>query len=240
MRNFNRPVATVLTSMAAFLGGNALAPSTAAADQAPISSPKVFKECARIATKQEIVIKPDQTATADTGFDWKVAVPKGTVGRADFTLTTERGGPIVTPSGVSCPGVVTDKTTMYLKSGASTTTIPDGIPQSTFGNADLNAPAPSPLISEGSFSYRRLCQIAKRHSKNTVRLDFLETMTYTEPGYPTFQGKSDYSQEFINSFTPDPALGLPCKQNKSGYQFDINDPPTMGVLQADITTPPTL
>jgi hypothetical protein len=231
MRNFNQPVSTVLTSMAAFLGGNALAPSTAAADQAPITSSKVFKECARIATKQEIVIKPNQTATADTGFDWKVAVPKGTVGRADFTLTTERGGPVETPSGVSCTGVVTDKTTMYLKSGASTTTIPDGAPQSTFGNADLNAQDSIVSITEGSFSYRRLCQIAKRHGRNTVRLDFLETMTYTEPGYPTFQGTNDYSQEFLNSFTPDPALGLPCRQNKSGYHFDINNPPTMGVVQ---------
>ncbi len=231
MRNFNRPVAAVLTSMATFLGGNALAQSTANADQAAISPPPVFKECAKVATLQELVIKPNQTVTTDTGFDWKVAVPTGTVGRANFTLTTEQGGPITTVKGIACDGVVTDKTTMYLKSGAYTKTIPDAGTQMTFSNASVNEQNPLTSTNEGSFSYERLCQIVKRHHRDTVRLDLLETMTYTEPGYPTFKAESDYSQEFVNGDgIPDPAWGLPCKQNKSGFHFEVNNPPTMGVV----------
>ena len=235
MRNFNRPAAAVLTSMAAFLGGNALALSTAKADQAPISPPQVFKECAKVATMQELVIQQNQTVTTDTGFDWKVAVPKGTVGRANFSLATEQGGLITTLKGVPCDGVVTDKTTMYLKSGAYTKTVPGAGTQMTFSNASVNEQNPLTSINEGSFSYEHFCQIAKRHARHTVRLDLLETMTYTEPGYPTFQAESDYSQEFVNGDgIADPAWGLPCKQNKAGFHFEVNNPPTMGVVPSPV------
>jgi hypothetical protein len=234
MRNFNQPVAAVLASMASFLGGNALAPSVAAA---ATSTPQVFEACAKVATQQELVIQTNQTITTDTGFDWDVTVPKGTTGRANFKLTSEQGGPVITPAGDSCDGVVTDKATMYLKSGSSTETVPGAGTELTFTADDVNEQVPLESTDEGSFSYRRLCRIAKRHARNTVRLDLLKTMTYTEPGYPTFEGRNDYSREFINGpFYPDPSLGLPCSHNKAGYNFDVNNPATMGV----VATPPGL
>jgi len=183
MRNFNQPVMTVLASAAAFAGAKALAPSIAAADQAAISSPQLFQDCAYQATANpDFVIVGDSMGIEPTA----VSAHRAT---ADFQLEDQQGGEIGDGTGadraLTCNGSLTVRDTIQLKVGSFTTTVPNASVELTVDNSSMQEYNSPDASASGSFSYLKACKIAKqlRGPRAGVTAKVIETHTYTDTGY---------------------------------------------------------
>jgi hypothetical protein len=200
MRNFNQPIAVALASAASLLGSNALAAQAQA--EMPVSSPQLFGQCA-----QDVVQYGDGPSLSAN-----IDVRPGVTGQATFSLDNHQERPIETESGIYCDGVAGVKDTLELKVGSFSETLPNAVAQIAFANTSLQGNNSVRSFTQGSFSYQRACQIAKRQKGTAVRVDVHQKLTYTEEGYPTYVGQDDVMLTGSN---------LPCRQNKLGYGITL-------------------
>lgn len=183
MRNFNQPVAVALASMASFLGGNALAPSAAAADQDVTTSPQLFQECAYQATADPnyaIVSENDSVNQQGNSAHHPIAT---------FDLQDQQYGDIGDGTGSNsdetCNGSLTVKDSIQLKVGSFTTTVPNASTELTVDNDSMQEYDAPEATASGSFSYSKECNIARQLGEFTrpVMANVIETEMYTDTGY---------------------------------------------------------
>jgi hypothetical protein len=189
MRNFNQPIAVALTSMTAFIGGNALAPSAVSADQ-PATSPQLFQECAQQATANpDNLIIGEQDSVDQQGNSAHHSV-------ATFELQDQQYGDIGDGTGSNsdepCNGSLTVKDRIQLKVGSFTTTVPNASTELTVNNASMQEYSAPEATASGSFSYSKECKIARQLGELTrpVMANVIETDTYTDTGYASVTSSS--------------------------------------------------
>ena len=218
MRNFNQPVTAALTSMAAFIGGNALAPiDYATAEMAPISSPQLFQECAHQATADPNILI--------VGGGWGIGPESVSVHQATawFVLQDKQYGDIGNGMGADsylpCNGSLDVKDTIQLKAGSFTTTVPNVSVELTVDNATMQSYSAPEASASGSFSYLQACKIAKqlrgRHASITAKV--IEHRMYTDTN-------TDYASVKTTS-TPF-STTLPCDKITTGNLVLVPEGPS--------------
>jgi hypothetical protein len=171
MRNFNAPLAAVL-SAAAFVAG---LPAAHAAEPNP--TVKEILECAR-------------ASAATAGSETTLTEISASSEHANFDLRVQQLGVMATKEGVSCIGAAGLDATLLLKAGSFTQVIDRGSVDITYTNEAVYSLNPVDKEATGGFPYAKACRAARQQAEANksptppVRLLEYEERTYAlEPGF---------------------------------------------------------